>query len=117
MRIKKWVVLGFVLAFVLTPLLRAQTAEQSEEINRHKALVVSYQQKAETQQGIIDEHEQMKAQALKDGTFNAKVGPSLDYRAMERHCDALIKSATEAKTELLEFAKYHQQRTAELQGQ
>jgi len=108
---------GFALALAWAPSLRAETAEMTTEISRHKTLAASYAEKAAVQEALITEHEQMKAEALKHGVFNAKVGPSLDYRAMERHCDKLIQSAQDVKNELVEFEKYHKMRISELQGQ
>ncbi len=112
-----WMFAGFALVMSLAPSLRAETTEMTGEINRHNALAAAYTQKAAAEEALIAEHEQMKAEALKHGVFNAKVGPSLDYRAMELHCDKLIQSAKEVKNELGEFEKYHKMRISELQGQ
>ena len=116
MRIKTMAVFSVVFSLALMPALTAVASEVADEISRHEALAVSYEQKVSQQDALIAENESMKADALKAGTFNPKVGPSLDYRKMKNHCDKLIQSAKGTKEELAVFAKYHKMRIEELQG-
>lgn len=91
--------------------------ETDAAIADHEAMSVSYAEMAVAQDAIMVEHTHMK-EGYKDRYFvNEKVTPLDKIRPMEKHCDALIKAAEEEKTRLLEFAKWHQMRAAELRGQ
>lgn len=99
---------------VSLPVYGAESAEVAED---HLALAASYEEKAALQDDLIAEHTKMK-QDYKDRFFvNEKVTPLDKIRAMEAHCDAIIKTAEEEKAGLLDFSKWHRMRAAELQGQ
>lgn len=103
-----------VMSLLSIPVYGAESAQVAED---HLAMATSYEAKAAAQDDLIAEHTKMKEE-YKDRFFvNEKVTPLSTIRGMEDHCDAIIKTAQEAKAGLLEFAKWHRMRAAELQGQ
>jgi hypothetical protein len=95
--------------------LYAQELSFSQVAADHEAMAQSYEKKAAEQDTLIAEHTDMKADFKKKFYINEKVTPGVD-KQMGKHCNAIIKKAQELKKELLEFAKWHQMRAAELQG-
>lgn len=102
---------------VLMPSVPVVAADPSDVASDHLVLAASYEEKAKAQDALIAEHTQMKADYKSRFFVNEKVTPMEKIRKMENHCDAIIQSAETEKAELLEFAKWHRMRAAELQGQ
>ncbi|MBI4115720.1 MAG: hypothetical protein HY447_03995 [Candidatus Omnitrophica bacterium] len=104
-----------VLLGVVSPI-SAFAVEPAQAAADHLAMAASYEQQATSQDALIAEHTTMKKE-YKDRFFvNEKVTPISKVRKMERHCDAIIKDAQKVKNDLLDFAKWHRMRAAELQG-
>ena len=105
------------LIIIMGMLLPAFAAEVSEVAADHKALVASYQEKAAAQDALIQEHQQMKKDYDRRFYVNEKVTPKSGIHGkMDKHCDAIINAAQQEKQVLLDFAKWHQMRAAELEG-
>ncbi len=98
--------------------LPAFAAEVSEVIADHQSMATSYEQKAASQEALISEHKQMKKEYAKRFTpsNSSKMGVPPKVKEMEAHCDKIINLAQQEKQVLLDFAKWHQMRGAELQG-
>lgn len=94
----------------------AYAAEKTQVASDHQAMAASYEEKATAQQGLIDEHTQMKKDYRSKYYINEKLTPSRTLDPMNKHCDAIIKDATKLRDELREFAKWHKMRAAELEG-
>ena len=92
-------------------------AEASQVASDHLARAASYEQKAQAQDALIAEHTKMKQDYRARFFINEKVSPTSQIKKMENHCDAIIQEATALRNGLLEFAKWHRMRAAELQGQ
>ena len=95
----------------------AYAQEVSQVASDHLAQAASYEQKVQAQDVLIAEHTKMKQDYRTRFFINEKVSPMVEIRKMENHCDTIIKDASSLKGELLEFAKWHRMRAAELQGQ
>ena len=57
---------------------------------------------------------------MKSGLLPAtgqKIGIPSNVKEMDKHCSKIIKAAQQEKQALLDFAKCHEMRAAELQGQ
>jgi hypothetical protein len=80
-------------------------------------MAASYEEKAAAQDALIAEHTKMKEEYKDRFYVNEKVTPMATMSEMEEHCDAIIDEAQRLKDQFLEFAKWHQMRAAELQGQ
>ena len=104
------IMMGAVLA---APLYANEPAQVAAD---HLAMAASYEQKAAAQDALIAEHQQMKKDEQRF-YINDKVTPKSNYTKMNMHCDKIIQGAQDLKAELLEFAKWHKMRAAELQGQ
>ncbi len=78
----------------------ARAAEVSQVASDHKAMIVSYEEKAKAQQAIIDEHEQMKQDAKRRWYVNDKLTPPQLLEPMRGHCDAIVKDATKLRDDL-----------------
>ena len=117
MKTTKWTTLSLVTIFSLVLPLPLYAVDASQAGAEHLALATSYEQKAAAQDALIAEHTQMKQDYKAKFFVNEKVTPMEKIRKMEDHCDAIIAAAQKEKNELLEFAKWHQMRAAELQGQ
>lgn len=83
----------------------------------HQAMAASYESKANAQGELIGEHTQMKQDYKQRFYINEKVTPTSGLEKMNEHCDAIIGDAKKLQAELLDFAKWHRMRAAELQGQ
>lgn len=92
-------------------------AEPSQVAQDHQAMAASYEEKAAAQDALIAEHTQMKQDYKNRYFINEKLTPSGKVKKMEDHCNAIINDAQKLKDELLDFAKWHRMRAAELQGQ
>lgn len=114
----KNVVSVMMMLMLISPMF-AYAGEVSEVVADHKAMSASYQEKAAAQDALIVEHQQMKKDYEKRFTPSnyTKVGIPSKVTEMEAHCDKIINLAQQEKQELLDFAKWHQMRAAELQGQ
>ncbi len=112
------VALGFLLVagLVLLPGKIVFAAETAQAASDHLAMAASYEGKAAAQDALIAEHTKMKADYKNRFFVNEKVTPLDKVRQMEDHCDAIIATAQKEKDELLEYAKWHRMRAAELQG-
>ena len=88
--------------------LYAATPKTAED---YLSLAARYEQKAQEQQAVIAEHEQMKKEGVTEKT------PVSLRQKMEKHCDAIIKDAAKLKEDYLVFAQYNKMRAAELKGQ
>ena len=91
--------------------------EMSQVASDHLSLAASYEEKAGAQDALIAEHTKMKQDYKARFFINEKLTPNDKIRKMENHCNAIIETAQKEKDELLEFAKWHRMRAAELQGQ
>lgn len=94
----------------------AFAAEVSDVIRDHKAMAASYQEKAAAQEPLITEHRKMKEEYQRKHIGSPKAMPSSKVTEMQRHCDAIAKSAKQLQNELLDFSKWHEMRAAELEG-
>ena len=100
---------------VLLPI-RVDAAEAPQVASDHLALAASYEAKAADQDALIAEHTKMKAD-YKDRFFvNEKLTPMSQVQKMDDHCNNIIQVAQAEKDHLLEFAKWHRMRAAELEG-
>jgi hypothetical protein len=118
MKTMKLAILGSALLLVFASPLRVQAAEVSDVIADHQATATSYEQKAAQQDALIKEHVEMKktyAQRYTPGNAS-KIGVPSKVKQMEKHCNAIVKDATKLRNELLDFAKWHRMRAAELEG-
>lgn len=107
-------VLSFVLALALVSPYTLLAADG--DVAYHEKLAASYEEKALAQDGLISEHQQMKADFAKRVATSPKAGTPYAVKEMDEHCNAIIKEAQGLKAEYLDFAKWHQMRAAELQG-
>lgn len=94
----------------------AYTVQPPQVAQDHLAMAASYEQKAQAQAALIAEHTQMKQDYQNRFFVNEKVTPRDKIREMGQHCDAIIQAAQQEKSQLLELAKWHRLRAAELQG-
>lgn len=95
---------------------QVHAAEVSEVAKDHETLAASYEQRAAAQDAIIQEHLKMKAADKKRFYVNEKVTPMSRLSKMDVHCGKIIKAAQKEKEALLDFAKWHRMRAAELEG-
>lgn len=118
MKTSKYVALGL-MALAMLSQIPAFAAEVSDVIADHQSTATSYEQKAAQQDALIKEHVEMKkTYAQRYTPSNAsKIGVPSKVKEMEKHCNAIVKDATKLRNELLDFAKWHRMRAAELQGQ
>lgn len=118
MKMRNVVVSGLVLASGLLLPAAYATEDAAAVADAHQQMAASYQAKAAEQDALIAEHEQMKKDYEKRFTppNASKVGVPSDVKEMEAHCDRIINAAEKEKQELLDFAKWHEMRAAELQG-
>ena len=117
MKTSKYVTIGWMILTMLSQY-PAFAAEVSDVAADHKAMAASYQEKAATQEALITEHQQMKKDYEKRfiPSNASKVGIPSKVTEMESHCDKIIQLAQKEEQELLDFAKWHQMRAAELEG-
>ncbi len=96
----------------------AFAAEVTDVIADHKAMAASYQEKAAAQDALITEHQQMNKDYDRRFTPGnaSKIGIPSKVKEMEKHCGKIVKAAQQEKQALLDFAKWHEMRAAELQG-
>lgn len=117
MKTSKYVALGLM---VLTMLSQAPAfaAEVSGVAADHKNLAASYREKASEQDALIVEHQQMKKDYDRRFTPSnaSKIGIPSKVKEMEKHCGKIVKAAQQEKQALLDFAKWHEMRAAELEG-
>lgn len=104
------------LLFVFALFQNGYAVDQSQATAEHLKMAKYYEDKAAEQDALIAEHEQMKANYKQDFFINEKVSPMNKLKKMEQHCDAIIETARKQKNQLLEFAKWHRLRVAEMQG-
>lgn len=118
MKTSKYVALGLMVLTMLSQV-PAFAAEKADVIADHKAMAASYQEKAAAQDALIKEHQDMKGTYEKRFTPSnwSKIGIPSNVKEMDKHCGKIIKAAQQEKQALLEFAKWHQMRAAELEGQ
>ena len=109
--------LGFAFLLSLGSGMPVFAAETSAVASDHLALAASYEEKVAAQDALIAEHTQMKQDYKERFYVNDKVTPQDQFLKMDAHCDAIIADAQKLKDELLDFAKWHRMRAAELQGQ
>ena len=112
--IKNLMSVGMVLALAFPPPVYGLEATQAAQ--DHLALAVSYDDKVTLQDNLIAEHIKMKKDYNEKFFVNEKVTPMKTLQEMEKHCNKIIESADKEKMQLLEFAKWHRLRAAELQG-
>ena len=117
MKTSKCITFGWMILTMLSQV-PAFAAEVSTVAADHKAMAVSYQEKAAAQDALIAEHQQMKKDYEKRFTPSnaSKIGVPSKVAEMESHCDKIIQLAQQEKQEMLDFAKWHQMRAAELEG-
>lgn len=90
--------------------------DMTEAVSQHEALAAQYEAKAAEQDAIIAEHSPMKKEYEDRFWMIKKAAKPKNVVDMEKHCNAIIKDATNLKNEFLEFSKWHRMRAAELQG-
>ena len=117
MKTFNFVMISLVFVFGLTLSVPIYAADAPQAASDHLALAASYEQKAALQDALITEHTQMKKDYKGQFFVNEKLTPMSKIQAMDDHCNAIIQDAQKVKDELLEFAKWHRMRAAELQGQ
>jgi len=66
---------------------------------------------------LIAEHTPMNKKYEERFWMIKKMAKPKDVVDMDRHCSGIYQNAKNSKNEFLEFAKWHQMRAAELQGQ
>ena len=110
--------LGFLLiaGLALLPATWAYAVEATQAASDHLAMAASYEEKVTVQDALIAEHTKMKQDYKERFFVNEKVTPLGRIREMEDHCNGIIASAQTEKGQLLELAKWHRLRAAELQG-
>ena len=115
---KKFDFLALSLAVLLglVPSLPVFAVEAPQAASEHSALAASYEAKAQAQDALIAEHTQMKQDYKARFFVNEKVTPMSQIQKMDDHCNSIIQTAQKEKEELLDFAKWHRMRAAELQG-
>lgn len=90
--------------------------EASQTISQHEALAAQYEAKAAEQDALIAEHSPMKKEYEERFWMLKKAAKPQDVVDMEKHCNTIINAAQNEKSALLEFAKWHRMRAAELKG-
>ena len=107
-------VLALGLGFV-APVFAAE--DVSEAVKQHETLAAQYEAKAAAQDALIAEHTPMQKNYEERFYTIKKASKPKNVVDMGKHCTGLIQAAQAEKNELLEFAKWHRMRAAELQGQ
>lgn len=103
-----------VLGMLVTPFAFAD--ENSDAIAEHQKLAAEYQAKAAEQDALIAEHSPMKKEYESRFWMIKKAAKPKNVEDMDKHCTTIVQAAQAEKNELLEFAKWHEMRAAELQG-
>ena len=120
MKTSKYAALAFGL-MILTMLSQvpAFATDVSSVVADHKAMAASYREKAAAQDALITEHQGMKGTYAKRFTPSnySKIGIPSNVKNMDKRCGKIVKAAQQEKQALLDFAKWHEMRAAELQGQ
>jgi 2-phospho-L-lactate transferase/gluconeogenesis factor (CofD/UPF0052 family) len=88
----------------------------NQAIVEHEKMISQYEEQAKAQDAVIVEHQKMKQDYKNRFYVNDKVTPTSGLKEMETHCNTLISEAQKMKADLLDFAKWHRSRNAELQG-
>ena len=104
------------LALTILSQVPAFAAEGTDVMADHKVTAASYREKAAAQDTLIAEHQGMQGNYEKRYQVT-KAGPWPVAKEMGEHCDKIIQAAQLEKQALLDFAKWHEMRAAELQGQ
>jgi hypothetical protein len=89
----------------------------SEAISQHETLAAQYEAKAVEQDALIAEHVPMNKKYEERFWMIKKAGKPKNVLDMDKHCTGIVQNATGLRNELLEFAKWHRMRAAELHGQ
>ena len=103
-------------AWALVGAPRGYALEAPQAASDHLALAASYEAKAADQGALIAEHTKMKADYKEQFFVNEKLTPMNQIQKMDDHCNNIIQAAQAEKDQLLEFAKWHRMRAAELEG-
>lgn len=109
-------ILMIAMVLSLMSLTSVYAGEASEVASDHLAQAAAYEQRAQAQSDLIAEHTKMKEDYIRRYFINEKVSPTAKIKEMEKHCDTIIQDAANLKAELLDFAKWHRMRAAELKG-
>ncbi len=88
-----------------------------DTVSQHEALAAQYEAKAAEQDALIAEHTPMNKKYEERFWMIKKAGKPKNVVDMDKHCTGIVQNATGLRNELLEFAKWHRMRAAELQGQ
>ncbi len=104
-----------VLGMLVTPFAFAD--DVADAVAEHQKMAAVYQEKAAEQDALIAEHSPMKKEYEDRFWMIKKAGKPKNVLDMDKHCTAIVQNATALRNEMLEFAKWHQMRAAELQGQ
>ncbi len=89
----------------------------SEAVSQHQSLAAQYETKAVEQDALIAEHSTMNKKYEERFWMIKKAAKPNNVVDMDKHCTSIVQNATGLRNEFLEFAKWHQMRAAELQGQ
>jgi hypothetical protein len=104
-----------VLGMLVTPFAFAD--DVADAVANHQKMAAEYQAKAAEQDALIAEHSTMDKKYEERFWMIKKAGKPNNVLEMDKHCTAIVQNATALRNEMLEFAKWHQMRAAELQGQ
>lgn len=87
----------------------------SQVISDHLEQALIYEQKAAEQDVLIADQKQKMVDYKATYRIDEERHSTGRIEAMERHCEAVIKSAEKLKKEFLDFAAWHRKQAAELQ--
>jgi flagellar basal body L-ring protein FlgH len=88
-----------------------------DTVSQHETLAAQYEAKAAEQDALIAEHSPMNEKYEQRFWMIKKAAKPNNVVEMDKHCNTIVQNATGLRNELLEFAKWHRMRAAELQGQ
>ncbi len=94
----------------------AYADDVSEAVKQHETLAVQYEAKAAEQDALIAEHSAMDKKYEERFWLIKKAGKPNNVTDMDKHCAVIVQAAQTEKNALLDFAKWHRMRAAELQG-
>jgi hypothetical protein len=114
---KAFYIAGFALFLGLmgiSPLFAIEPAA-SQVIAEHLEQALIYEQKAAEQDVLIADQKQKMVDYKATYRIDEERRSTGRIEAMEKHCEAVIKSAEKLKKEFLDFAAWHRKQAAELQ--
>lgn len=103
----------------LIALLLGKMAYAADDINQvisdHLEQALIYEQKAVEQDVLIADQKQKMTDYKATYRIDEERHSTGRIEAMEKHCEAVIKSAEKLKKEFLDFASWHRKQAVELQ--